>query len=70
MYYRISPTGEVIVIRRKAGNYNEQFHFFNGSMVISSIRAVDGIFDKASGGQNAEKKTTTFNYFINLLSAL
>ena len=39
-------------------------------MVISSIRAVDGIFDKASGGQNAEKKTTTFNYFINLLSAL
>ena len=39
-------------------------------MVVSSIRAVDGIFDKASGGQNAEKKTTTFNYFINLLSAL
>ena len=39
-------------------------------MVISSIRAVDGIFDKASGGHNAEKKTTTTNYFINLLSAL
>ena len=40
-------------------------------MEISSIRVVDGIFDKASGGQNAElKKTTTFNYFINLLPAL
>ena len=32
-------------------------------MVISSIRAVDGIFDKASGGQNAENKTTTLTYY-------